>query len=97
MEKSSQSSRSKSDRMYEMLGRYQNSDQTQKEFCKTEGISVGTLQYWQRKYREEKTQTDKSGFHPIRVSTSAIEPHAMGRCIMIRMRSGITIEIPMDL
>jgi hypothetical protein len=38
--------------MFPVVERFQNSNLTQKAFCKTEGLALSTLQYWISRYKK---------------------------------------------
>ena len=47
--------------MFSVVERYQDSGLTQKNFCKTEGCALSTLQYWISRYKKQNQQR-ASGF-----------------------------------
>jgi hypothetical protein len=51
------------EQMYELVGTYEQSGQSQKEFCNQQGISLAKLNYWISKYRQE--QQPSAGFFKI--------------------------------
>ena len=47
--------------MFSVVERYQDSGLTQKTFCKEEGFALSTLQYWMSRYKKQNQQS-ASGF-----------------------------------
>jgi len=64
--------------MYRMMERYVGSGQTQAAFCASEGLKVGTFQYWWRRYRSEEESLGGGGFvalEPERHACWEVELH----------------------
>jgi transposase-like protein len=59
------------EQMYQLVGCYEQSGQSQKEFCSQQGISLAKLNYWIRKYRLE--QQPSVGF--LKIETSLASEH----------------------
>ena len=45
-------------KMYALIDRWQNSNETQKDICKAAGISYHVFKYWQRKQNQEHDQRE---------------------------------------
>jgi len=59
------------EQMNATIGQWKDSKLTQRAFCKEQGISISTFQYWVKKYQEAEKQEQHAGadsFIPIRVS-----------------------------
>lgn len=53
------------------MQRYEQSGQSQVDFCEAEGINMGVFQYWWRRYRDEQGQEEgpnQPSFLPIQVT-----------------------------
>ena len=80
--------------MYQAIELWQESRLSQVKFCSRESLSVATLGYWLRKYREEKGLCTNAGgisketFIPVEVS----DPGALNRDARI-MGSPSRIEV----
>jgi len=80
-------------RMRKLVKEFKNSGQSQKAFAASHGIKEGKLHYWISKLtkpQQSVTVTPKKDFVAIEVT-----PEQEDRCIMIRLKSGIEIEIPL--
>jgi hypothetical protein len=57
--------------MYAHVKASNNSNQTQKAYCKEQGLAYSTFQYWAKKYRksyaEDELSDYASGFIPVKV------------------------------
>jgi transposase-like protein len=95
MEKPQQPTRRKSAQMFQLVERYKTGDQSQKEFCKAHGISVGTFQYWQRKYRDQHIDANQASFQRIMVLPQEADRIHQDPYIEIRTSSGMEIKIPL--
>lgn len=84
-----------SDQMFPLVEKYETSEQRQKEFCKHHDISIGTFQYWLRKYREEYSSRSHS-FQEITVLPRLDNSNHESRYILISTPSGMEIKIPLD-
>lgn len=80
--------------------RFNASDQTVVEFCEAEGVSSPSFYHWRkklagrskgRKTRGPKSAGQTNGFRELRV----VPPG--GHAVMIRLPSGITLEVGRDL
>ena len=57
--------------MYSYVEAFRGSKQSQKIYCKQQGLALSTFQYWAKKYREEFSEDEASnvipGFIPVQV------------------------------
>ena len=57
--------------MFSHVEAYKRSKQSQKIYCKEQGLALSTFQYWAKKYREEFSEDEASdqapGFIPVQV------------------------------
>jgi hypothetical protein len=57
--------------MFSHVEAFRSSQQSQRNYCKRQGIALSTFQYWAKKYREEFSEDDNPdetpGFIPVRV------------------------------
>jgi hypothetical protein len=57
--------------MYSHIEAFRGSKQSQKIYCKQQGLALSTFQYWAKKYREEFSEDEASdetpGFIPVQV------------------------------
>ena len=80
-------------RMRKLVGQFKDSGRSQKAFAAAHGIKEGKLYYWISKLskpQQSVTVTPKKAFVDIEVSSGQ-----ESRCIMIRLKSGVEIEIPL--
>ena len=80
--------------MRKLVKEFKSSGQSQKEFSLAHGIKEGKLHYWISKLEKSEQRvapviTEKKDFIAIEVA-----PDHEGLSIMIRMKSGVEIEIP---
>lgn len=92
MGKKSVQLRRDSQQMYPIIARYENSDQTQADFCETHQINQGVFQYWLKKYRDEHDFKRVDSYAKLEVVE--LDEDSCPR-IIIRTRSGVEIEIPL--
>lgn len=88
--------------MYLAIELCKESNMTQKEFCKKEGLALGTFKYWQRKYQEQHIETGKSkslSFIPIEVDVNDTEQtHIIDSgYITISYPNGIQVICPINI
>lgn len=81
--------------MRKLVKLYQESGQSQKEFAAAHGLKEGKLYYWISKLSKPQQSvaplaTPKKDFVAIEVT-----PEQEAGCIMIRLKSGVEIEIPL--
>jgi len=58
----------KRDEMFGHIKAWENSNLSQLDFCKKNGIALGTFGYWRKRYlRKEKTDTTIKAFKPIKL------------------------------
>jgi len=81
--------------MYNLVKKFQESGQSQKDFAAAHGLKEGKLYYWISKLTKPQQSvtplvTPKNDFVAIEVT-----PEQEGRSIMIRLKSGVEIEIPL--
>ena len=73
--------------MYSLIEQWQQSEKTQKSFCREKGISYHVFGYWLKKYRSEK---DHSG----KFLTMQFPIPQNQRGIQIQFPNGIVIHLP---
>jgi len=73
--------------MFSLIEKWQQSDQTQKDFCRGHDVKLATFHYWQKKYRNQN-QKDISGFIPMEISSSDV------RTVEIRYPNGVILQLP---
>jgi hypothetical protein len=61
------------EQMYQLVGSYEQSGQSQKNFCNQQGISLAKLNYWIRKYRLH--QQPSAGFFKIETIPAPGQQH----------------------
>jgi transposase-like protein len=81
--------------MHKLVKQFRDSGQSQKEFAAAHGLKEGKLYYWISKLSKSEQSvtpltTPKKDFVAIEVT-----PEQEGRNIMIRLKSGVEIEIPL--
>ena len=81
--------------MRKLVKQFKGSGQNQKEFAAAHGMKEGKLHYWISKLSKPQQSvtplvTPKKGFVAIEVA-----PEQEAGCIMIRLQSGVEIEIPL--
>lgn len=81
--------------MRKLVKQFKSSGQSQKGFAAAHGLKEGKLYYWINKL--SKPQQSVSPLVPPKKDFVAIEvrPDQEGRSIMIRLKSGVEIEIPL--
>lgn len=79
----------------ERFGRFQGSGQTVTQFCQAEGVSPPSFYHWKKKLSPQTQTPAKSG--RTRSSFQPVELLAAGQSTMIRLSSGIEIELGNDL
>ena len=84
-----------SEQMFPLVEKYESSGQLQKDFCEHHDISIGTFQYWLKKYREEYSGRSSS-FQEITVLPKSDNSGHESRYILISTPSGMEIKIPLD-
>ncbi len=75
--------------MFSLVERWEQSSQTQGDFCSSEGLSLTVFSYWLRKYRLENEQSSPSEFIPL----SPIEDRD-GTMIELEYPNGIRLRVP---
>ena len=75
------------EKMFSLIRKWQDSNQTQKVFCQEHEIKLATFHYWQKRYRNQ-VQEDLSGFIPLEISSS------VARVIEIRYPKGVILQLP---
>ena len=73
--------------MFSLIEKWQQGNQTQKDFCQEHDIKLATFHYWQKKYRNQN-QKNLSGFIPMEISSSD------ARTIEIRYPNGVIVQLP---
>lgn len=74
-----------------LVKKFNDSNQSQKDFAKAHELTEGKLHYWISKLtKPEQSVTPKKDFVSIEVT-----PEQESRSIMIRLKSGVEIEIPL--
>lgn len=81
--------------MRKLVKQFKGSGQSQKEFAKVHGLTEGKLHYWISKLSKPQPSvsplvTPKKDFVAIEVTSEQ-----KARSIMIRLKSGVEIEIPL--
>ncbi len=81
--------------MRRLVKKFNDSGQSQKEFAARHGLKEGKLYYWISKLSKPQQSvaplsTPKKDFVAIEVT-----PEQEAGCIMIRLKSGVEIEIPL--
>jgi len=77
-------------RMHKLVKQFRDSGLSQKEFAASHGLTTGKLHYWVSKTaRPERSAAPKKDFVAISVT-----PELEDRNIVIRLKSGVEIEIP---
>ena len=84
-----------SEQMFPLVEKYESSGQLQKDFCEHHDISIGTFQYWLKKYRLEDPGKSHS-FQEITVLPKSDNSGHESRYILISTPSGMEIKIPLD-
>jgi transposase-like protein len=84
-----------SSQMRKLVKQFKDSGQSQKEFAAAHGLKKGKLYYWICKL--SKPQQSGTPLVTAKKDFVAIEltPAQEGRSIMIRLKSGVEIEIPL--
>ena len=80
-------------RMRKLVGQFKDSGQSQKAFAAAHGIKEGKLYYWISKLsrpQQSAKGTPKKDFVALEVASGQ-----ESRCIMIRLKNGVEIEIPL--
>lgn len=89
------------EQMYARIEAWQQSGQSQNQFCNDAGLSTSTFNYWLRKYKLEKDQAEQSDgkpvktFLPVEVFKGDIRNDK--DCIIITYPNGIQVCCPMNL
>jgi len=88
--------------MYLAVELCKESNMTQNEFCKKEGLALGTFKYWQRKYQEQHIHTGSSkssSFIPIEVAAHDTEQthNNDSGYITISYPNGIQVSCPVNI
>ncbi len=73
--------------MFALIEQWQESNQSQKDFCQEHEIKLATFHYWQKKYRQRE-QDNRSGFIPKEISSSG------ARVVEIRYPKGMILQLP---
>ena len=77
-------------RMHKLVEEFRESGLSQKDFAASYGLTTGKMHYWVSKMaRPERSAGPRNGFVAISVT-----PEPEGRNIVIRLKSGVEIEIP---
>lgn len=67
---------------------WERSGQSQRAWCKAEGVSLSTFQWWRQRLAQEVPSERVPSFMPLR-----LEPEAATASIEVRLRSGTQIRI----
>jgi transposase-like protein len=59
--------------MFALIGQWQASDKTQKEFCRLHDIAYHVFHYWYKKYRQQ-AGGGSGGFVPVQINSSPRAP-----------------------
>jgi hypothetical protein len=73
--------------MFSLIEKWQQSDQTQKDFCREHDLKLATFHYWQKRFRKQDKE-EPSGFIPMEISSS------YARAVEIRYPNGVIIQLP---
>ena len=78
--------------MYTLIEKSQNSQLSQKAFCKQEELPLSTFTYWLKKYRGFKITTgSKEDFIPLKINERS--PQKQSTWCEIEFPSGVVIRI----
>jgi transposase-like protein len=82
-----------------LVERYERGTATQARFCAREGVSVGALQYWRRRLREEAAGGDAAALAiarlvAVQVREEAPAPKETG--LRLVLSSGVSVEVAPD-
>ncbi len=80
--------------MYPLIESYMESDQSQAQFCKEQGLKPHLLIYWLQKYKadEQQSASSETGFAKLNIIDVPVNSDKM---IIIRCGNGTTVEIPL--
>jgi hypothetical protein len=77
------------DEMFRHITNWENSNLSQLDFCKKNGIALGTFGYWRKRYlQKEKTETKVKVFKPIKLVAKTENNYK------ITYPNGVCISIP---
>jgi len=75
------------EKIFSLIENWQQSDQTQKDFCREHDVKLATFHYWQKKYRNQY-QDNPAGFIPMEISSPDV------RTVEIRYPNGVIVQLP---
>ncbi len=73
-----------------LISRFERGEKTLKEFCRVEGISKSTFEYWRRKLRTKSSEPQSSFQQILPPSTKPLAQ------IRVLLSKGLTLELPSD-
>lgn len=90
----------KQEHMFAIVEQYLQSNQAQREFCRSISIPLSTLQYWHKKYRLAKSKlssppstTAKPSFIPMSISVPSLISGSLHPGVIIRYPNGVMVRI----
>ncbi len=81
-------------RMQKLVKEFRDSGRSQKEFASAHGLTPGKLHYWVSKTARPERSAAPSIFPKKGFVAISLTPEHGGRNIVIRLKSGVEIEIP---
>ena len=82
-------------KMRDLVKQFKDSGQSQKEFAAAHGLKEGKLYYWVSKLSKPKQSVTPLVIPRKDFVAIEVAPEQEGRSIMIRLKSGVEIEIPL--
>ena len=81
--------------MRRLVKKFNDSGQSQKEFAARHGLKEGKLYYWVSKLSKSSESVSPSTISKKDFVAIEVTPEQEAGCIMIRLKSGVEIEIPL--
>ena len=79
----------KANHMFGLIDAWQQSDITQQEFCKNQGIPYSKFHYWYKRYRQQHSgETSVAGFKKIELTDPSVYKRVDGAWLVVQCTDG---------
>ena len=72
--------------MFDLISRWENSDEDRTTFCNAHGVTLFTFSYWRTKYLKSQGTPTASGFFELKP--------AIPKCLEIVYPNGVVVRLP---
>jgi len=72
--------------MFDLIHRWEDSDEDRTTFCNANGLTLYTFSYWRTKYRKSQARSASSGFVELKPTSPT--------CLEIVYPNGVVIRLP---